>query len=511
MKNNPITAVWEVTFACNMRCKHCGSGCTTFLEDELTTAEALRVCADMASLKLEYVTLSGGEPLLRKDWYSIALSLSEKGVIPNMITNGWNLNDNIVKQALDAGISNIAISIDGLKETHDFIRKQGSFDRILKAFKILHKNKMPSSAITTVNLKNISELYGLYKLLVNNGIKNWQMQYAMPMGNFVANKEWVIQPEQIDDIINFASKVQEEGRIRIDLADCVGYYNLTEIEIRKKGNNLDNYFWQGCPAGKHVFGIRYNGDVVGCTSLRDNRFIEGNVRDRSLVEIWNDPKSFAWNRELTKDKLTGFCAICQFGNYCLAGCSVLKFTTGKTLIETQYCSYKVAIDKKNAEIIKIHDIKELVSNAHQYIEDGEYQLAELCLSKANKFAPGNLEILNLLGLVHYNLENFTKSLEFSKKALAIDSQNAYAYKGLGLCLYSLGNKEESINSLNKSIEFADDSFADPYHDLAYVYICENSPNEALQVLNRGVQKSEAFKEEFLDLYELINQGNGQDG
>jgi len=71
MEFQPITAVWEITFACNMRCKHCGSGCNTTKPDELSTEEALKVCDQIAELKIDYITLSGGEPL--KDYQIMVL------------------------------------------------------------------------------------------------------------------------------------------------------------------------------------------------------------------------------------------------------------------------------------------------------------------------------------------------------------------------------------------------------------------------------------------------------
>ena len=64
MTYQPMTAVWEITMGCNMRCKHCGSSCENALPDELTTEEALDLADQIADLGLTWITLSGGEPLL---------------------------------------------------------------------------------------------------------------------------------------------------------------------------------------------------------------------------------------------------------------------------------------------------------------------------------------------------------------------------------------------------------------------------------------------------------------
>jgi len=420
MDYKPTTAVWEITFACNMRCKHCGSSCTSAKPDELTTEEALEVCDEIGKLKLHHITLSGGEPLLRKDWHIIAKRIKDNGVIPNMITNGWFLSEEIVDLAKESGIRNIAISLDGLKDTHDYIRTKGSFDKIIRALDILKEQNMPAAIITTINNLNIKEIPKLYDLLKEKGVRNWQWQYAMPMGNFVENKDLIIEPHQIDEIIEIAHKISFEDKIRIDLADCIGYYNLQEIEIRTHNKKYNEYFWQGCPAGKYVLGIRYNGDIVGCTSLRDDRFIEANVRQKSLVDIWNDPDSFKWNRTLSKDGLTGFCSVCQFGSYCLAGCSVLKYTTGKKLIENDYCSYKVAVDKEKHEINKIEDEKILLKKGKLALKDVEFQLAEIYYNKLyekNK----SIDIINHLGYINYELENYDLCAELNRESLKIDT------------------------------------------------------------------------------------------
>jgi len=132
MEYIPVNSVWEITMACNMRCGHCGSQCTDRHPDELTNDEALQLCDDLAELGLKVVTLSGGEPLMRPDWADIAKRLSQNGIIPNIISNGWLVDDAVIDKALDAGVNTIAVSLDGTSNIHDTIRKKGSFDRVMK-------------------------------------------------------------------------------------------------------------------------------------------------------------------------------------------------------------------------------------------------------------------------------------------------------------------------------------------------------------------------------------------
>ncbi|MDR2889411.1 MAG: radical SAM protein, partial [Lachnospiraceae bacterium] len=129
MNYQPITCVWEVTMGCNMRCGHCGSSCTNPLKDELNTVEALDLCDQIAGLGVQWITLSGGEPLTRKDITKLVGRLHDKGVTVNLITNGWALNETMAVQLKESGIATVAISIDGTEAIHDQIRKEGSFAR----------------------------------------------------------------------------------------------------------------------------------------------------------------------------------------------------------------------------------------------------------------------------------------------------------------------------------------------------------------------------------------------
>ncbi len=81
MKYKPLSSVWELTMACNMRCKHCGSICEDQLAGELTPEEALNLCDQIGEIGINHVTLSGGEPTCRKDWHLIAERLVKNNVI----------------------------------------------------------------------------------------------------------------------------------------------------------------------------------------------------------------------------------------------------------------------------------------------------------------------------------------------------------------------------------------------------------------------------------------------
>jgi radical SAM protein with 4Fe4S-binding SPASM domain len=506
----PVTAVWEITFACNMRCKHCGSSCDSFLPDELTTEEALALCDDIGKLGLRYLTLSGGEPFLRKDWHLIARRLRDNDVIPVIITNGWFIDEDIIEKAFWAEVSNIAISMDGLRKNHDFMRREGSFDRILRALRLLKEKNMSSSIVTCINKSNIKELPQLKDLLIENGVDSWQLQIAVAMGNLLDHPHLMIDPEQVDTIINFAFDTNKEGNILVYLADCVGYYHDKEVEVRKMVSSDKSYdgLWRGCPAGKYSFGIRCNGNIIGCTSIRDDSYLEGNVRDISLPEIWEAKDSFAWNRNLRKEDLSGFCRLCQYGTYCLGGCSNSKLTMAKSLYENHYCSFRVAVEREKEKVNQITDREQLIEAGKKHVGNRDYQFAEIYFARVLEMTPDSHEAADYLGFIHFQMENYDKCLEFNHLSLKINPLNAYAMKGLGNCLVRMGRRDEGIASLKKSIHMASGDFFDPYHDLAVVYYENRQYNDALKILEEAREKSDVFINQSQEFYQLLKEKLG---
>ncbi|MCL2839297.1 MAG: radical SAM protein [Defluviitaleaceae bacterium] len=470
MKYKPLTAIWEVTMGCNMRCGHCGSSCEGSLPDELTTDEALSLADQIGDIGLQWITLSGGEPLTRDDLPLLVERLASHSIAVNIITNGWLLQPAMAETLKASGISSIAISLDGIEKTHDNIRQKGSFERIFKTFKILQDIGISTGAVTTISNENIDELPTLRKMLTDSGIKSWQLQIGFPMGNLKNRPEWVIAPEKMNDIIDFCYETSMEGKINIYLADCIGYYSEKELKIRQNTSKTDmKSLWRGCNAGVRVFGILHNGDIIGCTSIRDKAYIEGNVKDKPLQEIWDNPENFAWRRNMTKDKLTGNCAICTYGSICLGGCPNTRLTmNGDIYSENHYCAYNLALKKVREDLQESADVDYLTSLAKKSIPSNNYQTAALFTERALTIEPENKEALSINGFAEFMCGNYLKCEEVNRRALKINPDDTYAIKGLGLALHKQGHSEQGLACLERAAKLTNYEDSDIMHDLAYV-------------------------------------------
>lgn len=466
MKYQPITCVWEVTMGCNMRCKHCGSSCAEPLPDELTTEEALNVCDQIGDLGLRWVTLSGGEPLIRKDIDLLVDHLHKNGVIVNLITNGWLINEALAKRLKASGISTLAISIDGTEELHDSIRKPGAFAHAKQAFHILNEVGIKTGAITTISNQNFYRLREIKEALIEMGVHTWQVQIGLPMGNFNQQPDWLIKPEKVDRILDFCYETAVEGRIRIYPADCIGYYTKREQIVKQLSYRRSVSEWSGCNAGVRSFGILHNGEILGCTSIRNREYIEGSLREKTLREIWESNDTFLWRRQLQKNQLKGECQVCRHASKCLGGCPNTRLTIKKSIYEDNpYCSYHQKLVKLRKKYEILTDKEQIVELADFALHTGNYQEATFAYARAITLDPTNNYLYKAKAYCEYQCENYECCKQDNEHSLTLDPNDPYTLNAYGIVLSKLGNKEIGLEYVKKAAKLTHYENADIVHDL----------------------------------------------
>lgn len=350
----PRFVVWELTLACNMHCKHCGSSAGRARPDELTLDEMLRVCDELGELGCERVTLLGGEPLIHPHWEDVATRIRENGYRANVITNGWTLHkEDLCDRLKAAGLSIVGVSLDGLAQTHDDIRQRpGSFERIARGISLLRERDVPVAVATVVTRQSIEELEPLYQLLCEKDVGVWQLQICNPLGRLQRDDPVLLPPQRIHEVLEFVmGRKDNKAGPRIDIADNVGYYGREEHQGIRQKRPGESYYWTGCHAGIQSMGLDANGDVKGCQSLPSiPEFIEGNVRQRPLKEIWNDPQGFSYTRRFRLSNLSGYCARCTYGPICKGGCTSGSLAHSGRAGDNPMCVYRAAQENTTAAV-----------------------------------------------------------------------------------------------------------------------------------------------------------------
>ena len=325
------SCVWEITLRCGFRCAYCGSRAGEAREGELSTEECLSVVKGLAELGCRRVNLIGGEVFLRPDWREITAALTERGMAVCIITNGFLMTREILDGLAALGIESVAVSLDGPERVHDRCRQPGSYRRALEAIAALTDRGIPTSVISALRRDNAPLLGEFFETLLGYPIFAWQLQACSPMGNAGAGAlDTRFDPLAV---IRFAAEAAPRAPFSIVIADNIGYFTPEETGIRGRAGVV----FGGCAAGLQCIGIDSVGNVRGCESLYDDAFIEGNLRERSLRDIWEDENAFAYNRSFSPALLTGKCASCRVGEYCAGGCRSYNFFAGGGLYESPLC------------------------------------------------------------------------------------------------------------------------------------------------------------------------------
>jgi radical SAM protein with 4Fe4S-binding SPASM domain len=340
----PFIVGWELTLACNLRCRHCASSAGTPRNDELTLDEALALCDQFPALAVQEVDFTGGEPLLRPDWWRIAAYVAEKNITTRIVTNGLLLTPEVVARMQDVDIATVGISLDGLEATHDHIRgHSGLWRRVLAGIEQTAEAGIKVGVITAVNARNLSELPALLSILQSAGVNHWQLQPNLPQGRSEGAPDLHLSEQDYVQLGVFfrdqQSKAQENG-FKIVPADSLGYF--TELDLVDPP-------WRGCPAGLYSVGITSDGRVKGCLTLPDE-VIEGDLRQNDLWDIWFRADAFVYTRQFSVDQMGPACHACDMAEQCKGGCSSMSYVCTRSFHNDPYCFY--GIQRRDLEALQ---------------------------------------------------------------------------------------------------------------------------------------------------------------
>ncbi len=341
-ERHPAYVVWELTLACDHACTHCGSRAARARDDELTTEEALGVVGELAEMGAREVVLIGGEAYLHEGFLEIVAALSAAGIRPTMTTGGLGITPELASAMAEAGMHSVSVSIDGLEATHDRMRSRpGSFAAATRALATLRAAGITVASNINVNRLNRGDLEALYDHLRDAGIRAWQIQITAPLGRAADRPDLLLQPWDLLDVLPRVAALKArafEDDIRIMPGNNLGYFGPEEALLRSLAPAGRDH-WSGCQAGMFVLGIESNGDVKGCPSLQSADYVGGNLRSRTLAEIWASTR-LTFNTRRTVEDLGGFCRTCDFAEVCRGGCTFTAHAILGRPGDNPFCHYR---------------------------------------------------------------------------------------------------------------------------------------------------------------------------
>jgi radical SAM protein with 4Fe4S-binding SPASM domain len=352
IKEHRLTLIgWEATKDCDMDCLHCGNP-EEWKEGEgpdLTTAQVKRIFREISEdfpVDKLTVAITGGELTLRPDLLDIIEFLIALGFRVALSTNGYHLGKNLelIDELIKKKVQAFAISIDGMKGSHNRQRNIRSFKPVIKAIQYLRKNypDIYLQITTVVTSLNYPDLPRIHDLLVKLDVRDWKVCHLIPIGRAKSRPDLQITDDQTFRLLSWLALLNNrfrsgESKLKVSLA-CEGWCGE-----QFEGRIRDFLFF--CTSGIQTATVTHDGKLGGCLEVPRELSIQGDLLKERFADIWeNRFQKFRQKDWLRSDPN---CAGCQSWDYCLGGALHQRTADGK-LIECIYLSVK---DKKEKPLI----------------------------------------------------------------------------------------------------------------------------------------------------------------
>jgi len=316
---------WHITDRCDQRCKHCyihaDSNHENCIEMDFpqickTFDFCLQFCEKYSFHPCFYIT--GGDPLLHPDFWKLAKKIKDHNLPYAILGNPYHLNEKVCEELHESGCTVYQMSIDGLRQTHDFIRRKGSFDETLKKIPVLKKAGIKAVIMTTVSDLNIYQVPDIMDIVARNGASGFSFARYCPTDHTRGNG---ITPEQYRELFAKCDEKIKELKQKKSSTIFVKKDHLWKLYDYEQGNISLADQKGGCSCGESQLSILPTGDIWACRRVKDS--LVGNVYTDSPETVWLDKMEYY--RQFNKFEK---CSGCNLLNICRGCPAVSRSVTG---------------------------------------------------------------------------------------------------------------------------------------------------------------------------------------
>ena len=322
---SPFLVVWDLTYLCNLKCKHCYATAGKPWKNELSTQEALKALDILADAGVTALAFSGGEPLMRKDFFKIASKANEHGMFVSVATNGTLLTKRNVKKLKECGVGFVQISLDGDKKHHEMFRGvEGIFEKVVDGIKNAVSEGITTCISTTATKLNYNAVFKVMDLAEELGVEWFMLFNYIPTGR----GEFEIDLDAEEREILLKELWRRLNSTSVNFMSTAPYY--ARIAVQQKSDVMPTHFYNanlegmylaefigGCGAGRFYIAMKANGDIQPCVffplklaNIRE--FNDGN----DFLEFWKNNRILNDLRD--KDSIE-VCGECKY-KYVCGGC-----------------------------------------------------------------------------------------------------------------------------------------------------------------------------------------------
>jgi heme b synthase len=338
---------WELTAGCNLSCLHCRrlDQSKALLKSDLSTDQAKTVLLQIAETGNPIVVFSGGEPLMRPDFFELAEFAKKLGLDTALASNGTLIDSWMAEKIKYSGIRRVAISLDGVTaEIHDAFRgEKGAFKNALKGCCEIHDAGISLQINTTLTRHNINDLEYIYDLALSLGAEAFHLFMLVPVGcGLQIARSHQIEAETYEYVLKWLYKRSQEKKIHIRATCAPHYFRIIRQEAMKEKTPVVPYekkglqaMTKGCLAGSAICFISHQGHVFPCGYLPISC---GKVPETHFSTIWNE--SIVFHELRDTDFLRGKCGRCEFKKVCMGCRARAYYETGDYLEEEPLCLHE---------------------------------------------------------------------------------------------------------------------------------------------------------------------------
>lgn len=326
---------WHITNDCDQRCKHCYifNSRVQAHSQRWDMDNAIKLLDDFLCFCKKYkrnpnIALTGGDPILHPLFWDIVKEISKRDIPFAILGNPFHVGDRESELLADSGCWGYQVSIDGLKETHDAMRKPGSFDDTVRWLKRAKEWKLRTMVMTTVSRINYLQVPEIANIAIDTGANVYAFARYCPTHD---DTEFNLSP---DEYHNFLEKMWNFYQENIDRGTTFAFKDhLWKLLLREKGIlhvEDDDIIYDGCHCGFTHLTFLENGDVFACRRMNS---LVGHFPDESIEEIFFGEQMQKY-REI--EQIEG-CGSCTLLKYC-RGCRAVAYgTTGDFLSKDPQC------------------------------------------------------------------------------------------------------------------------------------------------------------------------------
>lgn len=334
---------WEMTRACNLACVHCrAAACAEPEPDQLTFQESKALIDGIAKVGKPIFIMTGGEPLLRPDFFDLAKHAVKAGLRAVLATNGVLVDQDKAREIAVVGIPRVSISLDGpTAESHDGFRKvSGAFEASLRGIENLRSAGVGVQINTTLTRRNRDQLARIMKLAEDIGAVAFHVFLLVPTGRArnMAGEE--MNPAEYEETLVEFYKLGKTSKLETKATCAPQYYRILRQQAKSDGVEVTeqtfglNARTRGCLGGLSFVFVSHKGELQPCGYFDVQA---GSVRNSEFSDLWENAELFKNLRKFSL--LEGKCGKCNYLRFC-GGCRARAYEhTGRYMSEEPYCAY----------------------------------------------------------------------------------------------------------------------------------------------------------------------------